>query len=71
MIGPFNLEVIDVKPKVFLIEQKEQGKWGERGKTAMTFDEAMKLIHDLQNGLSDLRVKERETGGRFYLILVE
>jgi len=60
-----------VKPKVFLIEQKEQGKWGERGKTAMTFDEAMQLIHDLQNGLFDLRVKERETGGSFYLLLVD
>ena len=60
-----------MKPKVFVIEQTEQGQWGERGKTAMTFDEAMTLIHDLQDGLFDLRVKERETGGTFYLILVD
>lgn len=60
-----------MKPKVLLIEQEEQGKWGERGKTAMTFDEAMQLIHDLQNGLFDLRDKERETCGTFYLILVD
>jgi hypothetical protein len=60
-----------VKPKVIIFGQREQGRWGERGKRAMTFDEAAQLIHDLQDGLFELRKKERETGGEFYLTLVD
>ena len=60
-----------MKPKVIIVDQQEKGRWGQRARSAMSFDEAMKLIHDLQNGLFDLRVKERETGGAFYLLLVD
>lgn len=60
-----------MKPKVILFGEREQGRWGERGKRAMTFDEAVQLIHDLQDALSELRSKERTTGGTYYLTLVD
>jgi len=37
----------------------------------MTFDEVVELIHDLQNGLFDLRSKESTTGGTYYITLVD
>jgi len=64
-------EVSHVKPKVILFGEREQGRWGERGKRAMTFDEVVELIHDLQNGLFDLRSKESTTGGTYYITLVD
>jgi hypothetical protein len=60
-----------VKPKVILFGQREQGRWGERGKRAMTFEEVVELIHDLQNALFDLRSAERTVGGTYYLTLVD
>ena len=60
-----------MKPKVILFGQREQGRWGERGKRAMTFDEVVELIHDLQNALFELRSKERTIGGTYYLTLVD
>lgn len=60
-----------MKPKVILFGQREQGRWGERGKRAMTFEEVVELIHDLQNALFDLRSAERTVGGTYYLTLVD
>lgn len=60
-----------MKPKVIIFGQREQGRWGERGKRAMTFDEAAQLIHDLQDALFEIRAKERIIGGTHYLTLID
>ena len=60
-----------MRPRVLVIDQKEQASWWWSGKRAMSFDETTKLIHDLQNGLFDLRSKERFTGETYYLILLD
>lgn len=59
-----------MKPKVFVVEEKEVGEWEKLGRKALSFDEAMDLIHDLKHRLFDLRVKERVTVGVFYSIII-
>jgi len=60
-----------MKLKVVVVEQKEAARWGVEGARPIFFDDATELIHDLQNGLFELRKKEAQTGGQFYLLLID
>jgi len=58
-----------VKPKVMVIQDIELEKWRDYHILEMSFDEAMQLIKDLQNGLFDQRRLSRQTGLNFFIVI--
>jgi len=58
-----------MKPKVMVIQDIELEKWRDYHILEMTFDEAMQLIKELQNGLFDQRRLSRQTGLNFFIVI--
>lgn len=58
-----------MKPRVMVLEDVEVEKWREYHVIDMSFDEAMTLIKDLQNGLFDERNLRKRTGLNFRIVI--
>jgi hypothetical protein len=57
-------------PKIYVVERVALAAWGAPNTFSLTFDEASKFIHDLQDAMIDLRHFEDRTPLDFFVLVI-
>lgn len=57
-------------PKVYVLERSALAAWGADNSFTLTFDAALRFIHDLQDAMVGQRKLSDRTGLEFFILVI-